>query len=68
MFSVTLTCTVYASSGWVSGTTIRASSLAGVLATNTQWSPTTSMSLIAVPVPGANKGTQEAMDGSERGA
>lgn len=66
-FSVTLTCTVYASWGRVSGTTIRASSPAGVLATNTQCSPTTSMSLTAVPGPGTNNGTQETMDGSERG-
>lgn len=66
-FSVTLTCTVYASLGLVSGTTIRTRSPAGVLETNTQWSPTTSMSLTAVPEPGANKGTQDTMDGSERG-
>lgn len=59
---------MYAFLGWIRGTTMRASSLTGVLATNTQWSPTTSMSLIVVPGSGANKETQESIDGSETGA
>lgn len=62
------TCTEYVFLGWLSGTTVRESSLVGVLVGNTQWSATTSMSLRTLPGSGVNNGAQETMEGSDKGA